>query len=195
MPRRTDTRRRVLRTAADLFRTKGYHATGLNQVLAEGGAPKGSLYFHFPGGKEQLAAEALALTGGEMCAAIGAALDAAESPDAAIDAVVRHLADAMVASGYTAGCPVATVALDAAGESETIRSACDAAYRSWTDVITENLATHGIPAERAAGLALFLVASIEGALLLARTRRDVAPLHEIGTRLRKSIVDELEAVR
>lgn len=192
MPRRTDTRERVLRTAATLFQTQGYHATGLNQVLAEGGAPKGSLYFHFPGGKEQLASEALALSGGEMCDLIKAALDAADEPEAAVGAVLQALADALEASDFTAGCPVATVALDAAGDSEAIRTACERVYASWTDTISDHLVGHGVAADRSAALAVVLVASIEGALLLAKTRRDVAPLHAVGAHLRRSIA---EAVR
>ncbi|MFF2509401.1 TetR/AcrR family transcriptional regulator [Streptomyces sp. NPDC058067] len=189
MSRRTDTRERVLRTAATLFQTQGYHATGLNQVLAEGGAPKGSLYFHFPGGKEQLASEAVSLAGGEMCRLIKEALDAAEDPGAAVESVVHHLADALVASDFTAGCPVATVALDAAGQSDTIRAACESVYQSWTDVIAEFLAGHGAGADRSSALAIVLVASIEGGLLLARTRRDVAPLRAVGVHLRQTIAE------
>ncbi|NBE50247.1 TetR/AcrR family transcriptional regulator [Streptomyces boluensis] len=191
MPRRTDTRERVLRTAATLFQTQGYHATGLNQVLAEGGAPKGSLYFHFPGGKEQLASEALTLAGAEMCLLIKTALDAAEKPEAAVDTVLAHLADALTASDFTAGCPVATVALDTAGSSDTIRSACDEVYRSWTDTIAAYLVAHGADADRAATLAVVLLASIEGALLLARTRRDVAPLLAVGAHLRPTLAEAL----
>lgn len=177
----------MLRTAATLFQTQGYHATGLNQVLAEGGAPKGSLYFHFPGGKEQLASEALTLAGGEMCQLIKEALDTADGPEAAVDAVLKHLADTLASSDFTAGCPVATVALDAAGDSGTIRSACDDVYQSWIDTIAGFLTRHGADAGRSSELAVVLVASIEGALLLARTRRDVAPLHAVGAHLRRTI--------
>jgi TetR/AcrR family transcriptional repressor of lmrAB and yxaGH operons len=180
----------VLRTAAALFQAQGYHATGLNQVLAEGSAPKGSLYFHFPGGKEQLAAEALTLAGGELCQLIRATLDGAGDPGSAVEAIVEHLAQSLISSDYTAGCPVATVALDAASGSEPIRAACDHAYRSWTDVVAEYLGAHGLDAERSTSLAVFLIASIEGALLLARTRRDVAPLRAVGAHLRKCIVEE-----
>jgi TetR/AcrR family transcriptional repressor of lmrAB and yxaGH operons len=181
----------VLRTAATLFQTQGYHATGLNQVLAEGGAPKGSLYFHFPGGKEQLASEALTLAGGEMCQLIKETLHAAEEPEAAVETVLEYLADALVSSDFTAGCPVATVALDAAGGSDTIRSACDHVYQSWTDVIADFLAGHGVDADRSSALAVVLVASIEGALLLARTQRDVAPLRAVGAHLRLTIAEAM----
>ena len=60
----------MIQTAAGLFRAQGYHATGLNQVLAEGGLPKGSLYFHFPGGKDQLVVEATRAAVEETTAAL-----------------------------------------------------------------------------------------------------------------------------
>lgn len=180
MPKKTDTRERVLRTAATLFRTQGYHATGLNQVLAEGGAPKGSLYFHFPGGKEQLAVESLQLSGDEFCQAL-------RQVDS-LDTALRLLAERLVASDFRDGCPIATVALDAAGESEQIRQACDSAYASWESVIAGFLAAQGI--KDAVALATTVLAAIEGALLLAKTRRDVTPLQKVGEHLKVLITKE-----
>ena len=80
----------MIRTAAGLFRAQGYHATGLNQVLAEGGLPKGSLYFHFPGGKEQLAVESLHLAGEELCAAMAAVLASTPDPATALERILVH---------------------------------------------------------------------------------------------------------
>jgi TetR/AcrR family transcriptional repressor of lmrAB and yxaGH operons len=180
MSKKTDTRERVLRTAAKLFRTQGYHATGLNQVLAEGGAPKGSLYFHFPGGKEQLAAESLLLSGGEFCEY----LKQVGSLDEALELLGRRL----IESDFTDGCPIATVALDAAGQSEQIRAACDQAYLSWEQVIAGFLEKQGI--EDAVALATTVLATIEGALLLAKTRRDVAPLRQVGEHLKLLVSKE-----
>jgi TetR/AcrR family transcriptional repressor of lmrAB and yxaGH operons len=180
VPKKTDTRERVLRTAAALFRSQGYHATGLNQVLAEGGAPKGSLYFHFPGGKEQLAVESLALSANEF----GQELVRIDSLDAALELLGAQL----VESDFRDGCPIATVALDAAAESEQIRQACDNAYTSWERVIAHFLAQQGI--SDAAGLATTVLAAIEGALLLAKTRRDIAPLRQVGAHLTTLIEKE-----
>ncbi|MBP2321124.1 TetR/AcrR family transcriptional repressor of lmrAB and yxaGH operons [Kibdelosporangium banguiense] len=180
MAKKTDTRERVLRTAAKLFRTQGYHATGLNQVLAEGRAPKGSLYFHFPGGKEQLAVESLQLSSGEF----GAHLRQAGSLDEALELLEQWL----VESDFRDGCPIATVALDAAGESEQIRLACDQAYGSWERVITDFLEQQGVA--DADALATTVLAAVEGALLLARTRRDVTPLRRVGEHLKLLIAQE-----
>lgn len=190
MVRRTDTRQRMLDTAAELFQTQGYHATGLTQLTTAGGAPKGSLYFHFPGGKEQLAAEAVRLSSsrtGEMLRAV-----VAEAPDPAtgIDRVVGFLADTLLESDFQRGCPLATVALDAAGESPAIREACSDGYLSWHGTLADYLARQGLPAERADGLATVVLAAIEGGLLLARTQRDVAPLRAIATHLRTTLERE-----
>lgn len=166
----------MLRAAAALFRTQGYHATGLNQVVAEGEAPKGSLYFHFPGGKEQLAVESVAFSAAE----VHATLRERDDLDGALELFAEHL----VASGFRNGCPVATVALDAAAESEPIRAACVTAYALWHDLLVEFLLRQGIAAQRAPGLATTVLAAVEGALLLAKTQRDVAPLRQVAADMR-----------
>jgi TetR/AcrR family transcriptional repressor of lmrAB and yxaGH operons len=186
MSKRTDTRERVLRAAATLFQAQGYHGTGLNQVLAEAAAPKGSLYFHFPGGKEQLAAEAVDLTGGELCRLIEATLANAADLAGAVERVIDLLAQVLSGSDFTLGCPVAAVALEA-GDNAWLRSACDKAYRSWIDVVARFLAGHGLAEEQARTLATVTVAAIEGALLLARTQRDLAPLRAVAGHVRDVI--------
>lgn len=165
----------MVRTAAELFRTQGYHATGLNQVLTEGGAPKGSLYFHFPGGKEQLAVEAVALAGSDLRDALTAALAAEPDPAKALPQALEVLGQQLLASDFRSGCPIATVALDAAADSEPIRVACEEVYTSWQAVIAAHVGDED--------LATVALAAIEGALLLARTSRSLEPLHAVGARL------------
>jgi TetR/AcrR family transcriptional repressor of lmrAB and yxaGH operons len=187
MVRRTDTRQRMLDTAADLFQTQGYHATGLTQLTTAGGAPKGSLYFHFPGGKEQLAAEAVRLSSertGELLRAI--VRDAPDAPTA-IDRAVDALASFLTESDFRRGCPLATVALDAAAASEPIREACADGYSSWHGVLADDLTGRGLSPERADELATVVLAAIEGGLLLARTRRDVAPLRAVAAHLHATL--------
>jgi len=191
MVRRTDTRQRMLDTAAELFHSQGYHATGLTQLTTAGGAPKGSLYFHFPGGKEQLAAEALRLSSDRTREMLGAVVADAPDPGTGIRLVIERLAEALAASDFQRGCPLATVALDVAAESATIREACADGYASWLSTIKDYLARHGLSPERAAELATVVLASIEGGLLLARTQRDVAPLRAIASHLHSTIEREL----
>jgi TetR/AcrR family transcriptional repressor of lmrAB and yxaGH operons len=179
MPPRTDSRRRMLDAAAELFRAQGYHATGLNQLVAQGGAPKGSMYFHFPGGKEQLAAEAMREAAGRVLEQLRAAAQGAPDAATAIALVIDALADELVATGFRSGCPLASVALDASARSEQIAAACGEGYRSWRDAIAALLCRHGVGEERAAALATVTLAAIEGGLLLARTDRDVRPLRQV----------------
>jgi TetR/AcrR family transcriptional repressor of lmrAB and yxaGH operons len=181
MARRTDTRQRVLHTAVELFRTQGYHGTGLNQVLADGGAPKGSLYFHFPGGKEQLAVEAVTVGGAELCAMIAAVLAAAPNPVSGLDAIIDAIATDLANSDYRHGCPIATVAHDTTG-NDPIRRACATAFDSLRAAIEDFLARHDVP--NADDLATTLLAAIEGAQLLARNHKDTAPLYAVARQLR-----------
>ncbi|MEA5358912.1 TetR/AcrR family transcriptional regulator [Amycolatopsis sp., V23-08] len=190
MVRRTDTRQRMLDTAADLFHSQGYHATGLTQLTTAGGAPKGSLYFHFPGGKEQLAAEAVRLSSertGQLLRAV-----VTDAPDVAttVDRVVDVLANFLTESDFQRGCPLATVALDAAAESEPIREACADGYSAWHDILTEYLAAQGLGPDRADELGTIVLAAVEGGLLLARTRRDVAPLRAVAAHLHTTLERE-----
>jgi TetR/AcrR family transcriptional repressor of lmrAB and yxaGH operons len=193
MARRNDTRARMLETAAGLFHTQGYHATGLNQLLSAGDAPRGSLYFHFPGGKEQLAAEAAALSAERLRVALWQTIESSDEPGEALTAVVELLGQALLDSDFRAGCPLSTLALDAAADSEPIRRACAEGYTSWCAVIERFLAAHRVAAP--AQLAVMILASIEGGLLLAKTRRDLAPLRAVAGQLRRLVDDTRDDTR
>ncbi|TNC28194.1 TetR/AcrR family transcriptional regulator [Amycolatopsis alkalitolerans] len=184
MVRRTDTRQRMLESAADLFHTQGYHATGLNQLVTAGGAPKGSLYFHFPGGKEQLAAEAVAVSGARLATTLRDLLDAAPDPESAITTVIDTLATTLEESEFQRACPIATVAMDVGAESERIREACADGYSSWQRIITDYFVRQGFDVERAESLSLFALSSIEGALMLAKVKRHAGPLRAVANHLR-----------
>ena len=185
-----NTRERILRTAVGLFQRQGYHATGLNQVLADAKAPKGSLYFHFPRGKEQLAAAAVVTGGAELGEKLCGALADATGPVDGLAAVARILGGQLADSGYRAGSPLASVALDAAGDSEPIRAACARAYAAWHELLMGRLNGWGVPEGQRESLATTVIAALEGALLLARVRRDLAPLHEVAERLGDLVANE-----
>lgn len=183
-----ETKQRVLETARTLFGRQGLHGTGINQVLTEGGAPKGSLYFHFPGGKQQLAAEAMAMSADQMATAISAAIAAAADPPAAVRAMTEALGQQLAASDFREGCPLATVALESA-DAEAVREACRGGYQSWLDLIAADLTDHGV--DQPAGLAVLILSCIEGALLLARVQRSVEPLQQVADRLAPLIAKEI----
>ncbi|KAB2361009.1 TetR/AcrR family transcriptional regulator [Actinomadura montaniterrae] len=183
MAPRGETRERVLRTAAELFQRQGYHGTGLNQVLAESRAPKGSLYFHFPEGKEQLASESVTLAGREVGDSLAEAVLAARDARSGIAAMGEYFARNLIESDFAKGCPVATVALESAAESEPIRSACDTVYREWQQGIALALRGWGVPEDRAEPLATTVLSSLQGALMLARVQKDTTVLRTVTAHL------------
>lgn len=190
MAARGESRRRLVRTAGELFRRQGYHGTGLSQVLAESGAPRGSLYFHFPNGKQQLAVEAVTQAGAAVGEGIEFLLRSSDDVGEAIGRVVDYLAADLHDSDYEHGCPVGTVALDTASASEPVRLACDEIFDQWLGYIERGLERAGWSRPDAAEQALLVLSAIEGALLLARARRDIAPLRAVGRRLRETFPNE-----
>jgi TetR/AcrR family transcriptional repressor of lmrAB and yxaGH operons len=171
MPRTTTARADAIATAARLFHRQGYHGTGLAQVLEESGAPKGSFYFHFPGGKEELALEAIAASSAEVQDLL---VRAAERAGDASDIVIRSgrsISCWLTATRFQEGCAVATLAAEASGSSEPLRDACERAYASWRQILTDGFARHGVAPHRAAELANLAIAALEGATLIARVEQ------------------------
>lgn len=179
-----ETRARMVETAARLFRKHGYHGTGLSQIIKESGTPKGSLYFHFPAGKEELTTAALLESGRAFSNKLRALMTPEMDPDEAIEIACSALAQELVDSDYEQGCPIATVALEASTHSEPIRLACEEHFQGWQDLMEEMLERRGVAVERAQELAVMALAAIEGSLLLARVRRSTEPLTQVGGQLR-----------
>lgn len=167
------TRGRAIETASDLFRRQGYAATGVAQVIEASGTPKGSFYFNFPGGKEELGVEALRLGGGRLRAGMEALSGQIAEPAAFVRALADALAAGLEASEYEQGCPIATVALETAGSSEPLRREAEEQFAGWEQAMAQRLGDD-------AGLVL---AALEGALILARARRSADPVRDAGRRL------------
>lgn len=176
------TRKKLVDATGDLLRRQGFHATGLSDIVEESGAPRGSLYFYFPGGKDELARAALDAAGAEWRLRIATAVASATDLDGAIAAIIALLADDLEASKFQHGCPVAAVALETT--SESVREAIVAHYADWEHAIVIYLVSHGIAAKAARQFALVALSAIEGALLLARVRKTRAPLVAVGAVLR-----------
>src|SRR6266436_5300068 len=121
MPRRTDSRSRMIHAAAELFRQHGYHATTFSDVVRDSGAPRGSTYFHFPGGKAELAREAIARAGDEVEEMVSQAARHAGDPASLVRALAQILASRLERSGYQSGCAIATMVLELAPRDEEDR--------------------------------------------------------------------------
>jgi len=179
------TRKKLVDATGVLLRRQGLHATGLADIVTESGAPRGSLYFYFPGGKDELACAALDAAGADWRARIEAVVAAAPDLDRAFGAVIELLAADLVASRFQHGCPVAAVALEAI--SEPVRRTIAAHYAAWEQLIASHLVSLGLHAAPARQLATVALSAIEGAMLLARVQRTTAPLLATGAALRAMI--------
>jgi TetR/AcrR family transcriptional repressor of lmrAB and yxaGH operons len=175
------TRKKLVDTTAALLRGQGFHATGLSQIVAESGAPRGSLYFYFPGGKDDLAIAALRASSDAWRDHIQAAVAGAGDLGAAIDAIITTLGDELEASAWINGCPVATVALEST--SEPVRAAIAAHFERWIELSIELLTGFGVASRQARELAVVALSALEGALLLARVTRSREPLRAVGRSL------------
>jgi TetR/AcrR family transcriptional regulator, lmrAB and yxaGH operons repressor len=178
------TRAKLVAATAELLTRQGYHATGLAQIVEVSGAPRGSLYFYFPGGKEELAIAALEASGAEWRAWIEGIVDGEPDLGDAVVAVCRALADALMASDFQLGCPLATVALEGAATSPAVRAKVDAHFAAWKETIAAKLESVGVAPLAAPELATFVMAAYEGAMLLAKASRDPQPLLTVGSMLR-----------
>lgn len=183
MKKGEETKRKLVVATSTLLQRQGFHATGLSDIVAESGAPRGSIYFYFPDGKESLACAALEESGETWREAILAVVGNEPDPAKAISRVCEFLATSLEASKYQEGCPLATVALEAAGVSELVRKTVARSYTRWTDVIAERLSASGAPDDVAGRLATFVLSTIEGALLLSKVHRSKAPLLDAGAML------------
>ena len=170
-------RERMVRSAALLIRERGAHPTAIADVLEHSGAPRGSAYHYFPGGRTQLLCEAIDYAGDHVAAKIS---NATRGRDA-LDDLVENYREQLIRSDYRAGCPVVAVTVEA-GDPEKHDNATPviaraaAAFARWTDLIAQRLIADGIAAPRAEELAMLMTTSIEGAIVVARASRDVKPL-------------------
>ncbi|OLT43225.1 TetR family transcriptional regulator [Saccharomonospora sp. CUA-673] len=179
MPRKYDPREAMITSAVDLIRRQGVAATSFADVLAHSGAPRGSIYHHFPDGRTQLLDEATRAAGARMSAGVGRALAAGDTVSA-----LRTLVDlwrAPAESGDLLGCPVAAAAL---GTDPGARTRAREIFDDWTAMLTESLVADGLSTERARSCAVVILSAVEGALVLARAQGSAAPLDDV--------VDELE---
>jgi TetR/AcrR family transcriptional repressor of lmrAB and yxaGH operons len=163
---------RLVESMLELIQTRGYSGTGLNTVVAHANAPKGSLYFHFPGGKEALGEQAVALAAERFRALV--------TVDGTPGQVVRRVLDALARlleeGDYQLGCPVSVVTLEMGAESDRLRAACADAFESWVAPLAALLTARGRTPAEARSLATATVGMIEGAVIMSRAQRSVMPL-------------------
>jgi AcrR family transcriptional regulator len=171
-------RDRMIVSAALLIRERGAHSTAISDVLEHSGAPRGSAYHHFPGGRTQLLCEAVDFASDHIAHRISGAAGAVEALDTVVDGFRSQLTE----TGFRAGCPVAAVAVEA--DNPPVVERAGAAFLRWTGLIEQLLRSDGVTGERAAELAMLTTTAIEGAVLVARTTGDAGALDLVHRQLR-----------
>ncbi|MCV6962793.1 TetR family transcriptional regulator [Mycobacterium intermedium] len=185
-------RERMVVSAALLIRERGAHATAISDVLEHSGAPRGSAYHYFPGGRTQLLCEAVDFAAEYVANLITAAPDSMHLLDTLMDTYRQQLLD----SDFRAGCPVVAVAVEAGegGDQERMAPVVEraaAAFDRWSELMAQRFVADGIAAASAHELAALATSALEGAILLARVRHDLAPIDAVHRQLRNLLAAQL----
>jgi AcrR family transcriptional regulator len=168
-------------------------ATSFSKVLEHSGAPRGSIYHHFPGGKAQLVEDATRYAGDMVAEVFSEALTRGD-PIAGVQAVADFWRNILYDSDFSAGCPVLAAAVG--GDSlPGARDAARDAFQGFQDLHFQLLRRAGVPPDRARSLAAIAVSAIEGAIILARAQRSNAPLDRVLDELHTLFGDALSQVK
>ena len=185
------TRERIVAAGAERFRRQGYVGTGVKQIVEDARAPFGSLYHHFPGGKEELAESVIRYSGALYLELVPAVFDPAPDLATGVEAFFAGAAAHLAETGYEDACPIATVALEVASTSEPLRLATADVFDSWVAAITDRGVEAGLSAQRARELGIAMIAALEGAFVLCRAGRTTEPLRHAGALVASAVRDAL----
>src|SRR5437764_14274797 len=177
----TDSRASMVRSAASLIRSRGVSATSLSDVLADSGAPRGSIYHHFPDGKAQLAEDAIQWTSERLLTHLRAG--APTTPSAVLERFIAMWRQVVVASAGSAGCVVAGVAIDTVPGEKDLMEVVRVTFRLWVAVLAVQPEAAGVPSRPATPIALAALAAMEGALTICRPEGNVKPLNAVAEEL------------
>ncbi len=165
----------MIHAASELFGQRGYHATAFSDVIQGSGAPRGSIYFHFPGGKQELAREAIALAGDEIEETVAQAASQAGDPGSLIRALAEVMVQRLEGSDYKHGCSIATMVLELAPYDEELSVEFDKVFVRWRAALVGCFEVWGIVPESAVVLADLVMSAFEGALIVSRAARSSEP--------------------
>jgi AcrR family transcriptional regulator len=178
-------RDRMIRSAAVLMREQGVEGMSFSDVVSHSGAPRGSIYHYFPGGKAQLVAEATRWAGGFVARRNSAAMET-DGPMGALDASEQAWRAVLTETEFRAGCPIAAATVD--GEQVPVaREAAGAVFRDWRDALAASLRSRGVGDDRARAVATLVYAGIEGGILLARAQRSIEVWETVVAELRRVV--------
>jgi TetR/AcrR family transcriptional repressor of lmrAB and yxaGH operons len=182
-----NTREQIILATCTLLEKQGYPATGLNEIVQESGAPKGSLYYYFPEGKEQIVSEAVRFAGSILVERMRLELAKHDNPIQALYEYIYNLANKVEEKQFAAGNPLTVVAVEAAGSSERISQACCEVYAQMEAVLCERLACCGQSPDEAAARARLTLSSLEGGIILSRVYHTAEPLRILADHMQEAL--------
>jgi TetR/AcrR family transcriptional regulator, lmrAB and yxaGH operons repressor len=174
MAKVSSAREGMLSAAVELFSARGYEGVGVAELLAKSGAPRGSLYFHFPGGKEQIGAEVVARVGAEVAARFRGLHDSGVDMHTFIERVFKTTAKESKERGYTASCPMAAIATGFGNDNPKLAAAVREAFASWEQEIALAARARGMSEKNAAAFASAMLAAMEGAFVVSKAQASSA---------------------
>ncbi|MDP4097164.1 TetR/AcrR family transcriptional regulator [Paenibacillus sp. P96] len=177
MSEKSSAKEAIVTTAARLFFSQGYHATGLNQIIKESDTPKGSLYHYFPCGKEELAHECIQKANEHTIHKFRSTFAAYDNTGDAIRHFIHDMADEAEAAGFTGFLPFSFwAAVETSCISDKLRRACQEVFTAWQQIIAERLLLDGFTEKKACETALLVVSMMEGALIIGLTHQSKEPM-------------------
>jgi TetR/AcrR family transcriptional regulator, lmrAB and yxaGH operons repressor len=180
-------REQMVDSAIILLATRGLDGTSFSEVLGASGAPRGSIYHHFPGGKDELIAAAIEVAGGRAVALLRGL--EGRSPEEIVDGFFAMWRAVLERSRFSAGCSVLAVTVagssGSSGDAGGLLGAAGRVFRSWQSALTEVLAAGGVPAAAAEPFATLLIAASEGAVALSRAEQSYEPFDAVHQVLRE----------
>jgi AcrR family transcriptional regulator len=176
-----DTRERLVTVSSDLFQRQGLTGTGIKQILSESSAQFSSLYHHFPGGKDELAAEVVRTSGAHYQELVEAVWDSAPEVIQSVTEVFDGAAKTLEATDFAVACPIATVALEVASTNEELREVTNEVFSAWISSGTERLVASGMNPVKARSVALNLISLLEGAFMLCQAAKSTEPMVAAGS--------------
>ncbi|WP_328996431.1 TetR/AcrR family transcriptional regulator [Kribbella sp. NBC_01245] len=192
--RRGNSRERMVLSAAALLGEFGASGTSIDRVLEHSGAPRGSVYHHFPGGRAQLIDETVAYAGDFIAGMIETGTQA-DDPVEGIDAFFAVWRERLLKSDFRAGCPIVAVAVEANDDAPQLARSAAAVFARWQDALVVLFVRNGLSAERGKRLAAFVLAAIEGAVVMCRAERSIAPLEAAAGEIRDLLLHALANAR
>ncbi|QCR33951.1 TetR/AcrR family transcriptional regulator [Lysinibacillus sp. SGAir0095] len=179
MKEKQNTRDVILQTATRLFQRQGYNGTGLNQIIEESGAPKGSIYYHFPNGKEEIAIEAISMMRKLLLEGAEKDLTGKNSAAEAFEYYLYNVAAVFDMRSCIDGLSIGLIASETAFTHENLRYSCEMVFKDLQSLHAQILVQYGFEREQAEELGITIAAMIEGACILSITYQDGNPLRKI----------------